>query len=125
MPEGPEIRRAADQVFVMGDPKPISWHRIFTSLAQALGVRPPRLNLPELVAYPLATGMEGAYHALRISRPPLLTRYRVTLAARDCHFVSDKAERLLGYRPQVGFDEALERTVAWYQADQQQGPEDP
>ena len=104
---------AADQVFVMGDPEPVSWRELFTRVAEALDAPPPRLNLPELVAYPLAGGMELAYKALGIRRAPLLTRYRVLLASRDCHFVSHKAERLLGYRPRVGLDQALERTVAW------------
>jgi nucleoside-diphosphate-sugar epimerase len=49
-----------------------------------------------------------------VRRAPLLTRYRVLLAGRDCHFVSDKARELLGYRPRVGIEEAVERTVSWY-----------
>ena len=33
----------------------------------------------------------------------------------DRHIGStDKAARLLGFRAQIGFDEGLERTIAWY-----------
>jgi 2-alkyl-3-oxoalkanoate reductase len=104
---------AANQVFVMGDPDPVSWRDLFTQVAAALDAPPPRLNLPEFLAYPLAGGMELGYRALGIRRAPLLTRYRVLLASRDCHFVSHKATRLLGYQPTIGLDQALARTVAW------------
>ena len=30
----------------------------------------------------------------------------------------DKARRLLGYKPVVGFDEGLKKTVEWYRASQ-------
>lgn len=106
--------KAADQVFVMGDPQPVSWRELFGRLARALDAPPVRLNLPELVAYPLAGGMELGYRALGIRSAPLLTRYRVLLASRDCHFVSHKASELLGYAPTIGLDEGLARTVAWY-----------
>ncbi len=116
---------AADQVFVMGDPDPVSWRELFERIAGALDAPPPRLNLPELVAYPLAGTMELGYRALGIRKPPLLTRYRVLLAARDCHFVSDKATRLLGYAPSVGLDEAITRTVSWYRQHRAIAPEAP
>jgi nucleoside-diphosphate-sugar epimerase len=104
---------AADEVFVMGDPEPVSWRDLFTRIAAALDAPPPRLNLPELVAYPLAGAMELGYRSLGIRAAPLLTRYRVLLASRDCHFVSHKAARLLGYAPTIGLDDAIARTVAW------------
>ncbi len=116
-----EHPKAADQIFVMGDPEPVSWRELFGRIAQALDAPPPRLNLPELAAYPLAAAMELGYRALGIRSAPLLTRYRVLLASRDCHFVSDKAAELLGYQPTVGLDEALARTVAWYRTHQQSG----
>jgi nucleoside-diphosphate-sugar epimerase len=111
-----EHPRAADESFVMGDPRPVSWRELFEGLARALGGPRPRLNLPELLAYPLAGGLELGYRALRIRRPPPLTRYRILLAARDCHFVSHKARDLLGYRPRIELEEAIARSVAWYRS---------
>jgi CDP-glucose 4,6-dehydratase len=32
------------------------------------------------------------------------------------HLSSDKAQRLLDWKPRIGFDEGLTRTVAWYQS---------
>ncbi|MFH1464927.1 MAG: NAD-dependent epimerase/dehydratase family protein [Pseudomonadota bacterium] len=105
---------AADQTFVLGDPRAVSWRELSDLLAEALGSPPPRLNLPELVAYPLAGAMEAVWGLVRARRPPPLTRYRILLAARDCHFSSHKAADLLGYRPEVALEEGIARTVAWY-----------
>jgi nucleoside-diphosphate-sugar epimerase len=105
---------AADQTFVLGDPRTVSWRELSALLADALGCPPPRLNLPELVAYPLASAMEAAWSMARATHSPPLTRYRILLAARDCHFSSRKAADLLGYRPDIPLEEGIRRTVAWY-----------
>ena len=105
---------AANQDFVIGDDEPISWRDLFTRFARALGVRPPRLSVPFPVAYAVAAGLEAAWTLARAPDAPILTRYRILVAARDCSFRSAKARRLLGYAPAVGLDEGIRRTVAWY-----------
>ncbi|MBI5481813.1 MAG: NAD-dependent epimerase/dehydratase family protein [Deltaproteobacteria bacterium] len=105
---------AANEDFVIGDDEPVSWRDLFTLFARELGVRPPRLSVPLWVAYPIAAALEGAYLLVGAKEPPLLTRYRILVAGRDCSFRSAKARRLLGYAPAVGLVEAVRRTVAWY-----------
>jgi 2-alkyl-3-oxoalkanoate reductase len=105
---------AASEDFVIGDDEPITWRDLFTRFARALGVEPPRLNVPLWVAYPLAAALEGAWLLARAKEPPLLTRYRILVSGRDCSFRSAKARRLIGYAPAVGLDEGIRRTVAWY-----------
>ncbi|KAF5361575.1 hypothetical protein D9757_011546 [Collybiopsis confluens] len=46
--------------------------------------------------------------------PPVLTPYVVTFATANCHFSSAKAERLLGYKPEIGVDEGIEKTIESY-----------
>lgn len=106
--------RAAGEVFVIGDEGELSWRELLALLARALGVEPPRRSVPFPLAYAAAWLLEGVYRLLRARRAPLLTRYRVLLAGRDCHFVSHKAHAILGYRPRVGLEEGIARTVAWY-----------
>jgi nucleoside-diphosphate-sugar epimerase len=106
--------RAAGEVFVIGDEGELSWRELLALLARALGAEPPRRSVPFPVAYAAAWLLEGVYRLLRARRAPLLTRYRVLLAGRDCHFVSDKARAILGYRPRIGLEEGVARTVAWY-----------
>lgn len=105
---------AAHETFVLADPWQVTWRELFTLLCRELNVRPPSRSVPFAVAYGAAAAMEGAWRLVRAARPPLLTRYRVLTAGRDCHFTSDKARRMLGYAPPVSLEEAVVRTVAWY-----------
>jgi len=45
-----------------------------------------------------------------------ITTDAVQAEIRHMHLSSDKARRWLGWRPRIGFDEGLRRTVAWYQS---------
>ena len=112
---------AAGAVFVIGDDWRGTWRELFTRIAEELETRPPRLSLPLRLAYAVAWLWEGLHRLLRVRSAPLLTRYRVLVAGRDCHFVSDKARRLIGYEPRVGMDEAIRRSVAWYRAEVGEG----
>jgi nucleoside-diphosphate-sugar epimerase len=112
---------AAGSVFVIGDEWRGTWRDLLTRIAEELDASPPRLSLPLRPAYAVAWLWEGLYRLLRLSNAPLLTRYRVLVAGRDCHFVSDKARRLIGYQPRVGMEEAIRRSVAWYRAEAGRG----
>ena len=112
---------AAGEVFVIGDDWRGTWRELFTRIAEELEAKSPRLSLPFRLAYAVAWLWEGLHRLLRVKSAPLLTRYRVLVAGRDCHFVSDKARRLLGYEPKVGMDEAIRRSVAWYRAEVGEG----
>lgn len=110
--------QGAGEIFIIGDDTPVTWKDLLTRIAQALGAPPPRLSLPMT---PLKWAGKAADKLAeltdhRIELP--ITEYRVLLAGRDCHFVSTKARRLLGYRPLVGLEEAIAKTVAWYRSRQ-------
>lgn len=122
-PEGSAglLRPDTGEVFVIGDEWRGTWSDLFTRFAEELDANPPSLSLPFRVAYAVAWLWEGLYRLLRVGSAPLLTRYRVLVAGRDCHFVSDKARRLIGYQPQVGMTEAIRRSVAWYRAEVGEG----
>jgi len=92
----------------------ITWKEFTEKLASEMGIRPPQLSIPFTAAYAFGAGWELVYRLLGVSTAPLLTRYRASNGGRDYHFSIDKARRLLGYRPAVGFEEAVARTVAWY-----------
>jgi nucleoside-diphosphate-sugar epimerase len=103
----------AGETFVIGDPEFQNWKTIADSIARALGVRAPRLSVPAPLVLPIAAGIEQMHAALNLQRDPFLTRYRIRVASTDLCFSSAKAERVLGYRPRVGFAEGIERSVAW------------
>ena len=105
---------AAGEAFIITDGLDIDWRTFTENLADALGVKRPKLSIPFGPAYGLALAMEGIYSLFRISRPPFLTRYRISNGGRDYHFSIEKAGHLLEFRPAVDLDEAVDRTVNWY-----------
>jgi nucleoside-diphosphate-sugar epimerase len=54
--------------------------------------------------------------AIRLRRPPHLTRYAVGLIGRPTRFSIDKARNQLGWQPRVQPLEGLRRTLEWYHA---------
>jgi nucleoside-diphosphate-sugar epimerase len=105
---------AAGEAFLVTDGLDIDWRTFTENLADELGVKRPRLSIPFWLAYPLAAVMEGAYQVVGAANSPPLTRYRVCNGGRDYHFSIAKARRVLKYKPKVGLEEALRRTVRWY-----------
>jgi nucleoside-diphosphate-sugar epimerase len=105
---------AAGQAFLITDGGEITWRDFTTAFARALGRNKSLPTLPYGLAFGAATVLEGIYRLLAIRQPPLLTRYRIRNAGLDYHFTIAKAKRLLGYKVQVDFNEAVRRTVEWY-----------
>ncbi|KAJ6488166.1 hypothetical protein C8R47DRAFT_1071913 [Mycena vitilis] len=58
---------------------------------------------------------------LRGGKDQLFTPYTVTFATAKMYFNSAKARRVLGYEPQVGVDEWIERTLTWFKAEHDAG----
>jgi nucleoside-diphosphate-sugar epimerase len=106
-----EVASAAGEVYVIADDETPTWHDLMTQIFEGVGLPSPRRSVP------LWAALAGAVAAEAISglsrRPPLINRYRVCLAGRDCVFSSRKAQEQLGWRPRVPLERALEQTVAW------------
>jgi nucleoside-diphosphate-sugar epimerase len=106
--------KAAGEAFIITDGLNITWKEFTEKLCEEAGIKKPKLSTPYAVGYTLAWAMESVYKLLKISTPPLLTRYRISNGGRDYHFSIEKARRILNYNPPIPFDEAIKRTVAWY-----------
>jgi nucleoside-diphosphate-sugar epimerase len=83
------------------------------ALADGLGCRRPWIDLPVGAAFGLARVMEAPHRWLRVPGRPLLTRHAVLLLARDQEFPIERARREFGFRPAVGFEEGIARSLAW------------
>jgi nucleoside-diphosphate-sugar epimerase len=55
-------------------------------------------------------------HAIRLQRPPHVTRYGVALFGRSTQFSVEKARDQLAWEPRVHAAEGLRRTLEWYRA---------
>jgi nucleoside-diphosphate-sugar epimerase len=82
-------------------------------LAAEMGAPPVTKHVPYRVAYTAAFVLECFYHAFRIRRPPMVTRYAVWLMGRRCFFSAEKARRQLGWKSRVSYEEGVKKTVAW------------
>lgn len=105
---------AAGEAFILTDGLEINWKTFTEKFADELGVQRPRISVPFKVGYGLASSMEMVYKLLRISQPPLLTRYVIAILGNDGDFSIEKAKRMLKFEPSVDFNEAVRRTAEWY-----------
>ena len=86
---------------------------ILALVADVVGRRPPRIELPEAVVWPAAWFMEGFARLTGI--PPMMTRDHIRMARHKMFYSSAKAIRELGYAPRP-LRAAVEEAVAWFRA---------
>lgn len=104
----------ADETFIIADDEPHSWKEIINTFCDALGVRKPKLSVPSWALYPIAGAMMGLWRMFPLPGSPPLTFYRIRVSSCDLFFSNEKAKKILGYQPAVGFEEGVRRTVEWY-----------
>ena len=73
--------------------------------------KPVTKSVPCGVARSVAFLMELFGHALRTSKPPLVTRYAVWLMGRQCFFSSKKARDQLGWTATIDYEEGIPAAV--------------
>jgi dihydroflavonol-4-reductase len=107
------LRKRPDQeVFIVGGPRPVTKKEWAMTIAKALKVAPPRLYIPEGLAWMGASIMETIGRVICLEVP--LTRSRVLAMSRYWGMDIRKAQRELGYSPRVDLEEGVAETVAWY-----------
>ncbi len=105
-------RGQAGQIYQIAGPRSVSFRELAGAIAAELGAPPPRLRLPKALAWLGAAGLEVVGQLTGRSVP--LSRTGVAFFSEDRRFSIAKAEREVGYRPQVDLGEGVRRTVAWY-----------
>jgi nucleoside-diphosphate-sugar epimerase len=101
-------------VFNLGDDEPVSKRRFIEATAQALKLPPPRRSTPLWMARLLCSMMEGTARMQGAKEAPRLTQAKLKFLGMNLDFSIDKAKRVLGYRPRIGFDRGIQETMAWY-----------
>ena len=107
-------RSVPGETFFVGSERGYAWNEVGDAVQRALGTRVVRLPVP--------TGVMGA--AGRVSEwvgglrgvVPPLTRDKAEAARHAWVCSVDKAARVFGYAQEVGLDEGMAETVAWYRA---------
>jgi nucleoside-diphosphate-sugar epimerase len=103
------------QVYQIAGPRAVSFRELAETIAAELGVSSPRLRLPKPLAALGAAGLEVIGNVTGRSIP--LSRTGVAFFSEDRRFSIAKAERELGYAPQVDLPEGIRRTVEWYRGE--------
>ncbi len=104
-----ETAAAAGQLYHVTDGEEITAREAIDAIADALGVGRPRISLPRWAVLGAAALVEGVAWALRLRRPPPLTRYGVRFVSCHARYDVGRARQELGYEPVVGFREGVGR----------------
>ena len=97
----------------------ITQQELFDTYAKYLGCEPIKKHVPLWLAVRAAFIMEVLWKLFHSKKPPILTRYAAWLMGRKVYFSIEKAQKELGWEPEVGYEEAIRRTVEWYMAQEQ------
>ncbi len=103
------------EIYHVTGPRPVTFHELGETIAGALGVRPPWLRLPKVVAWLAAAGLEAAGRVT--GKEPPLSRTGVAFFSESRHFSWEKAHQELGYEPKVELQEGVRRTIEWYRSE--------
>ncbi|CAG9950861.1 unnamed protein product [Clonostachys rosea f. rosea IK726] len=79
---------------------------------------PPGLTLsqpnhPNSIRSLIIVALFEEFLAWAIGRHPTLTRESILFSVNDYTAKNDKARKVLGYNPPIGYEESLERSVKW------------
>ena len=93
-------------------PKPVTFRELAETIADELGVNPPKLSVPKPIAWIGALGLELLSKIIK-KRPPL-SRTGVAFFSEDRRFSWQKAHDELGYSPEYDLKHGIAETVAYY-----------
>lgn len=115
-------RDAVNETFIISDGLEITWHQFVEKICRELELPMPRMSYGFHLIYAIRSIIEFIYRLCPVPKEPPINRYRIRNFGVDYHFSIEKAKRLLGFSPQIDIDEAVRRTVQWYQKYREQNP---
>jgi nucleoside-diphosphate-sugar epimerase len=105
---------AVGETFIMAGREVMTTNEMVERIANALGRKPPRAQLPMWPFLAAASVMEATLQPLRIHPP--LHRRRLDFFRRSFVFSTMKAQRLLGFAPEIDFQSGAADTARWYRS---------
>jgi nucleoside-diphosphate-sugar epimerase len=111
---------AIGQAYNITNDRPLTQQQVLEAIASDIGVSPPTLHLPYRALYASGGTAERLSGLTSSQRQPIVTRLGVKLFGTDNRHAIDKAQRDLGYTPQVTIRDGIRLAAAWYKAQDQQ-----
>jgi nucleoside-diphosphate-sugar epimerase len=105
---------AVGQAYNLSSQGDVTQMEFLNALSDALHLKRIRRHIPFRFAFTGAFLAELVGRIVRRRRPPILTRYAVSLIGRSTRFRIDKAREQLGWQPKIHPFEGLKDTLAWY-----------
>ena len=105
-----EAKGAVGERYILGGEN-LSLAEILRRIAALAGRKPPRLALPIAPLWPVALAAEAVGRLT--GREPFVTLDGLRMARHKMYFSSDKAKRMLGYRPRPA-EQGLADAIAWF-----------
>jgi nucleoside-diphosphate-sugar epimerase len=105
---------AAGRAYNLSSAGEVTQREFLDLLTAALGKPRVTRRVPYRLAFWGGLAAEAVCRALRLRRPPHLTRYAVALIGRSTRYSVERARRELGWQPQVGVHEGVRRTLEWF-----------
>ncbi|MDX1415730.1 MAG: NAD-dependent epimerase/dehydratase family protein [Candidatus Promineifilaceae bacterium] len=100
------------EIYHIAGPRPITFRELATAISGALGVSPPRVQIPRLIASAGAGLFEGLGRITHRQTP--LSRDGVAFFSENRRFSWAKAKSELNYQPQIDIQMGTVKTVDWY-----------
>lgn len=110
--QGLDAERLNNEVFIIAGERAVRFKELATLIAATLRVSPPRLHLPVKPMQLLGSVCEAVCMPLQIE-PPIFRR-RVDFFTKNRIFDTAKAQSLLHFRPERGWEEEVKDIVGWY-----------
>jgi nucleoside-diphosphate-sugar epimerase len=105
---------AVGQAYNISNDRPLTQQQLLEAIASDIGASPPTAHMPYRALYAAASAAERLAIVASAQQEPLLTRLGVKLFGTDNRHAIDKAQRELGYTPQVAIRDGLRITAAWF-----------
>jgi dihydroflavonol-4-reductase len=106
-----ETDRGEGQVYIIAGETPVTVATLVRMIAEVQEVRPPPLHLPMVLGKMGGHALELAFKPLH--RQPPFSRRSLDFFLKDNAYSSGKAQRELGYEPQVDLHIGLVETLHW------------
>jgi dihydroflavonol-4-reductase len=107
-----ETEKACGETIVVPGFEALTSREMVNAIAGAMNVQPPTRTVPLWPLWTTATVMEWTMRPLSIQPP--LHRRRMHFFTKSFKFSGEKARSLLGFQPNVSFEEGAKSTAEWY-----------
>lgn len=105
---------AKNDDFIFAGPETTTLAQLSKRVAEAMGTNLPPVHVPLALARAVATAVDvAAYRGWAFSeREPPINHEKLDVMTVPIAFDASKAKRVLGYSPQVGYQEGIRRTLS-------------